>query len=412
MSELTVTVGIDWSERHLDACVVDTAGRVLGEKRFDQSVAGMVALTEWIARHESDPTRVGIAIELKHGAVVGGLMERGFRLATINPKQVDRFRDRFSVSGAKDDRRDARVLADSLRTDVRAFRWIEPEDPLIVELRECTRAHDDLIGLQVADSNRLRDQLLRYFPAAVELAGDDLAKPWFLELISSIPTREKARLARAAGVDKVLRRHRIRRLDAKQVLETLRSPALEVSPAAAIAASRSAQQVVERLRIVSRQIADNLRRIDALVEQIAAQESQPGRESEQLGVQVLQSLPGVGRTTCAKLLAEASQLLRRRDYPALRVLTGVAPVTKRSGNRRLVTMRRACNTNLREAMHHAARGAVQHYDYWAAFYARLRDKGLTPGHAYRRVADKLLAVTVAALRDGTLYDESKLRPAP
>jgi len=48
-----------------------------------------------------------VAIEVPHGPVVDALIDRGFVVYAINPKQLDRLRDRFSVAGAKDDRRDA-----------------------------------------------------------------------------------------------------------------------------------------------------------------------------------------------------------------------------------------------------------------------------------------------------------------
>jgi hypothetical protein len=54
------------------------------------------------------------------------LLERGFAVYAINPKQMDRFRDRFTVAGAKDDSRAAGVLGDSLRPDRRAFRRLCP----------------------------------------------------------------------------------------------------------------------------------------------------------------------------------------------------------------------------------------------------------------------------------------------
>ena len=57
---------------------------------------------------------IDVAIEVPHGPVVEALMEHGFVVHSLNPKQLDRFRDRFSPAGAKDDRRDARVLADAL----------------------------------------------------------------------------------------------------------------------------------------------------------------------------------------------------------------------------------------------------------------------------------------------------------
>jgi len=53
--------------------------------------------------------RVAVAIEVPRGAIVELLVERGFQVFAINPKQLDRFRDRHTVAGAKDDRRDAFV---------------------------------------------------------------------------------------------------------------------------------------------------------------------------------------------------------------------------------------------------------------------------------------------------------------
>ena len=66
-------------------------------------------------------------------------MERGLRVHAIHPKQLDRFRDRFSPAGAKDDSRDAQVLGDALRTDPRCFRALQPLDPVGGELREGLR---------------------------------------------------------------------------------------------------------------------------------------------------------------------------------------------------------------------------------------------------------------------------------
>ena len=79
------------------------------------------------------------------------------------PKQLDRFRDRHSVAGAKDDRRDAFVLAEALRTDRGAFRRVAAEDPRLIQLREVA-AHDELVQERLRLASRLRDKVLRYFP--------------------------------------------------------------------------------------------------------------------------------------------------------------------------------------------------------------------------------------------------------
>jgi hypothetical protein len=66
-----------------------------------------------------------IGIEVNHGAVVEALLAKQLPVCSINPKLLDRLRDRFSPAGAKDDRRDAFVLASCVESDAYAFRRIE-----------------------------------------------------------------------------------------------------------------------------------------------------------------------------------------------------------------------------------------------------------------------------------------------
>ena len=112
---------------------------------FGHGGAGLAEMAAWIlARAGVDAHSVGVAIDIPHGPVVETMMERGFTVHSVNPKHLDRFRDRFLPAGAKDDRRDSRVLADALRTDGHAFRRLDPAAPEIVELREWSRIANDL----------------------------------------------------------------------------------------------------------------------------------------------------------------------------------------------------------------------------------------------------------------------------
>ena len=111
----------------------------------------------------------------------------------------------------------------------------------------------------------------------------------------------------------------------------LKRPALTVAPGTTHAAQAHIATVAERLNLVNRQIKDVTRRLDVLVDQLAGPEIEPGQETEQRDAAILRSLPRVGRIVLATLLAEAHQAIQARDYHALRMLTGVAPVTKRSG---------------------------------------------------------------------------------
>jgi transposase len=126
--------------------------------------------------------RVAIAAETPRGLIIECVLERGYSVFSINPKQLDRFRDRHTVAGAKDDRRDAFVLADSLRTDLPLFRRLQRESADIIRLRELSRLQDDLTQDHNRLINQLREQLHRYFPQLLQLssAAED---PWLWDLI-------------------------------------------------------------------------------------------------------------------------------------------------------------------------------------------------------------------------------------
>ena len=112
MDKLECLVGIDWGMVIHRACVTDAAGQVLDERDSGHGGTGLAEMADWIvATARAGPQTVGIAIETPLGPVAEAMMERGFAVHSINPRQLDR----FSPAGAKDDHRDARVLADALR---------------------------------------------------------------------------------------------------------------------------------------------------------------------------------------------------------------------------------------------------------------------------------------------------------
>jgi hypothetical protein len=111
----------------------------------------------------------------------------------------------------------------------------------------------------------------------------------------------------------------------------------------------------------------------------------------------------VGRVVLATLLSEAFEPLSRRDHGAMRNLRGVAPVTRRSGMRRVVMMRRAAHVQLRLALYQWSRVAIQGDAVSRSRYADLRGRGHSHGRALRGVADRLLAVACALLGAGTLF---------
>src|ERR1700737_4051556 len=236
-----------------------------------------------------------------------------------------------ALAKAGDDRRDAHVLGDSLRTDRHAFRRLSNDEPVIVKLREGSRMTDDLQQERTRLASRMREQLWRYYPQMLELA-DDLAADWFLDLWNQAPTPAKAVRLRQTTIERFVKAHRLRRWQAPEVLRILKQKPLSVAPGVVEAASDHIRTLTVRIRLVNQQLKAAHCKLDELCAQlIPSEENEPGQQREQRDVVILRSMPGLGRIILAVLLGEVWQPLRRRDYHALRSLSGVAPVTRRSG---------------------------------------------------------------------------------
>src|SRR5215470_18904443 len=159
-----VTCGIDWANDDHAVCVVDLAGTVVQRFTAQHTGEGLAGLVRRLRR-----AAVGeAAIERPDGTVVDTLLEAGFTVVVISPNQLKNLRGRYRSAG-KDDRFDAFVLADTLRTDRARLRPLLPDSPATVTLRQACRARKDLVRHRVAVCNQLRAHLLSAFPAAAGL---------------------------------------------------------------------------------------------------------------------------------------------------------------------------------------------------------------------------------------------------
>jgi hypothetical protein len=401
-----IFAGIDWASEEHTMSILDANRNELENKAYPHSGAGLNQLADRLSALASgDPSSVAVGIETPHGAVVETLVERGFAVFSLNPKQMDRFRDRHCVSGAKDDRRDAYVIADAVATDMKKFHRVKLSGPQLIRLRELCRSTEDIKQNQNQAGNQLRDLLNRYFPQMLALCTG-VNEPWFWDLLEKAPLPEKAASLSPTKIQKILTAHRIRRVDGHKVREALQVPALHLAPGGTEAASEHVLVLLPQLRLYHELRKHNESRIEAVLEEMGSDENL----AEHRDVNILRSLPGVGQCIAATMLAEASQALAERDYHALRSYAGVAPVTKKSGKGKSVVMRKACNQRLRNALYHWARVSVQHDPRSNLHYASLRAKGHSHGRATRGVADRLLSMLFAMLRNGTIYNPERRYP--
>jgi transposase len=393
-------VGIDWASREHEVRLLDAQGQDCGRRVVEHSGSGLQELADWLVEQSGGrPERVAVAIEVTRGPIVESLLACCIAVFGVNPKQLDRFRDSYSVAGAKDDRRDAFVLADTLRTSRNRYRRLKLGDPKLIALRALVESEEELASEERRLANRLRAILESYYPQALKLcpAADE---SWLWSVLEEAPTPDSAHGLTKGHLAKILRERRIRRLQASEVLRALREKSIRVAPGVAEAAGGQVVLLTARLRLTHTQRARCSRQVEAA---LAALEDDPDGDAA-----IVRSVPGVGASVSAALLVDAADLLAARDYRGLRSYAGIAPITRQSGQKRFVEMRHACSARLREAFYHWARCSMQRSGHSRTIYAAARARGQSHGRALRGLADRLLRMLMAMLRSRTRYDPQRL----
>lgn len=401
-------LGIDWGARTHAVCIVDENGELLLEQEVAHRGEDVLAFMERLLEiAEGEPSRITAAMESPHGVMVEALLDRGVATYAINPKQLDRFRDRHSGAGAKDDDLDAFVLAMSLRTDLRLFREVSLPSAERLELAAMNRSYEALTEQVIALSNQLREQLRRYYPQMLDLGGWH-EEPWLWDLFEAAPLPARAHKLSKQKVGAILKEHRIRRHEPGAVLEQLREEPLPVAAGVAEAAAKRIHMLLPVLRVAHKQRNECSRQMKAMLSRFEKDVESP--EKTHHDAALLLSLPGIGVHNGAVMLTEAYSALQLRDYQALRRQAGCAPVSRRTGGRSKkphVQQRYACSRRLREAAYHWGRIASQCDPRTHQHYAELRARGHSHGRAIRGVVDRLLKVLCAVLQSGQLYDAAK-----
>jgi transposase len=398
-------VGIDWGTQTHRVAVLDGTGRPVEQYNADHSGEGLVTLVNKLKQRTAcEPALVAVGIEVAWGALVETLVEAGFAVFSINPKQVDRFRDRFTVAGAKDDARDALVLASSLYTDRQSYRRVEIDSPELIRLRELSRFQDELKVELRRVTNRLWQQLHRYYPQmlAISPAADDRLM-W--DLLEAAPTPAAGAKITSLRILRILKANRIRKVSVDEVHAALRTAPLVLAPGAAEAACEHVELLLPQVRLLEEQLREVGNRIKRLLNVMI--EANAGTNQPPCDAGLVLSIPGIGPSVAATLLTEASKPIRDRDYEALRCYAGTAPVTRQSGKRKTVGMRQACSPRLRNAVFYWATSSLCCDSRSRRQYDALRAAGHLHARALRGLADRLLGVLIALLKTHKHFDKAR-----
>jgi hypothetical protein len=390
--------GDDWAEDHHDVEVMDEAGKVLARRRLPEGAAGMAALHAVVGGllgEDDDDPEVLVGIETDHGPWVTALVAAGYRVFPVNPLQSARFRARYAVSGAKSDAGDAHVLADMVRTDAHQLREAAGDSPEAAGIKVLARAHKTMIWNRTRETQRLRHQLLQYFPAALEAFGD-LDAPDVLELLARAPDPALARKLTRAQVSAAMKRARRRDIHGKAtaVLAALRSEQLSQPPVLAAAYAATVRSLIAVITILNEQVK-------VLEEQVR---EHFGRHPD---AEIITSQPGLGMILGARVLAEfGDDPHRYRDGKARRNYAATSPITRASGKRKVVAARFVHNDRLVDALNAQAFAALTASPGARAFYDHQRAAGHGHNDALRRLANRLVGILHGCLKTRTRYDEN------
>ncbi|MBA3689823.1 MAG: IS110 family transposase [Actinobacteria bacterium] len=390
-----IYLGIDWAERHHDACVMDEAGAVLATSRVPEGVEGVAKLHEMASSFAEEPSEVIVGIETDRGLLVEALIATGYRVYAINPMAASRYRDRHHVAGTKSDPGDAKVLADLVRTDRHNHREVAGDSTLAEAIKVLARAHQRLVWTRGRQTNQLRSTLREYYPGALEVFTD-LHSPDALAVLAVAPTPELGRGLSVSKVRRVLERAgRQRNLDRRsaEIVEGLRAPQLEAPGIVAEAFGATVVSIVAIVQTLNTEIA-------------RLQEELAGRFEVHPDAEILTSLPGLGSVLGARVLAEfGDDPTRYADARARRNYAGTAPITRASGTRRVVLARVARNKRLADAIYLWAFSSLQASRGARAFYDRQRTAGKTHHQALRTLGNRWVGILHGCLAHRSLYDE-------
>jgi transposase len=389
-------VGIDWADQQHAVCI-SPADSLLTEQftiaHTPEAIAEFVATLR--TRFGGRP--VAVALEQARGALLYALMSYEFLLLyPINPATAKRYRDAFAPSGAKNDPVDAHLIWELLVKHRDQLRPWMPEDAATRQLALLCEHRRDLVSQRTRFVQQLRAALKTYFPQALDWTGEDLATIMATDFLLRWPTLEALQKTKPPTVRAFYYAHHCRRPDlVHQRLSQIQSALpLTIDPAVIAAHALRVQSLARQLRPLLASIAEYDRQIEVLFA------SHPDAA-------LFTSFPGAGDCLAPRLVAAFGT--HRDRFPtadAMERLSGVAPVTRRSGQFHSVHRRYACAKFLLQTFHEFARCSIKFCDWAQRYYETQRAKGKGHHAAVRALAFKWIRILWRCWRDRVAYDDT------
>ncbi len=406
-----LAVGIDWSEEfHLVALGRPGEG-VFDIGRVEHSPKAVDALCARIAALEPDPSEVRVVLKSRHGLLVERLLDAGYVVVPVNPDLVAR---RRGPAKKKDDAEDARIACLLALDRFERLRPLVPHGELAGELRSIARDDERATKDERRLLNRLRQDLLAVFPAALEIAGQDLGAPTFLRALERWPSTEALGAASRAELVAFARacKHGWPERFADRVETALDGDHFRPRAYLVRAKADTIRLTASQLLAIGRQRRAWERRMGELLLGAPRRGRSKTPRPDELGEgfpggEIYLSFPGLGDRLAARVAGEIGDHSEQFESPnALQCYGGKAPVTRRSGKSELlVSCRLAYNRHLGDAVQQWASCSLRGSPWARAFYDGKRAQGKGHHAALRALGNRWLELLWHCLRRGVLYDE-------
>ena len=383
-----VVAGIDWASEVHVACVLDGDGAVAGRFSFTHDAA---AIRTMIRRLRAAGV-ARVAIERGDGPVVEELLAAGLAVFVVPSRQIKGLRTRYGSAGNKDDRFDAYVLADTLRTDGHRWKPLRPDTEATRALRALCRSRKDLVETRVQVLGQLRANLELAFPGAIGLFTKP-ASAISLAFLRRFPTAARAAWLSPARLAAWLRSAGY---TGGVPATVLHARLMAAAPGLAGAEGEARGQITLAFASMTAALNEQIRVLDAEIGRLFA--AHPDQH-------IFASLPRSGTIRAATLLAEIGDC--RQRFPtddALAALAGACPSTRQSGKRSQAVFRWSCSKKLRAAVMDFANGSRMSDPWAAAIYAAAIGRGCRHPHAIRILARAWLRIIWRCWQDGTAFD--------
>lgn len=389
------SVGIDIAKETHWVTAIDADGVVRIDRKLNNTPAEIAALADELAELGGS-VRIGLDVIGGIAALVTAMLSRaGFTLVHVPGLAVNRARQGTIGGENKSDPRDARTIAEQVRTRT-DLRPIEPATELDIEIRLLVGRRRDLVDAQTQRVARLHDLLASIFPGLERTF--DLTTKGPLHLLTKFVSPAELR---AAGRKRLIRHLRAAGglpnpdMLADQALAAAAEQSIAL-PAERMTACLVRELATEALTARSR-IADLDRELKALLD-------------HHPDATLIRSLPGMGVVLTAELIAEAGSLSRFRSADALAAAAAIAPVLRQSGKVRFLKRPSGGNKGLKRVFYQSAFCSLSHPDS-RAFYDRKRREGKRHHQAVIALARRRINVLWAVLQSRTPFQTNFTKAA-